>query len=178
MRYDNSKITAFIDSRVDRLVDYEDIYVNHRSWYYNVDCWTFWLVMDIYYSLPRVNGFLNAKAAVSFIAGRRGNGSYWYKNPGSNYYTVVLPNTTWYISKQYRCFESLCDRMSAKLGTQYGEEMIIDSRLSAESILAIDYHFPYILERAKDVRREYQKILLAKRIEAVSEESRIVDSQR
>ena len=165
MRYDNPKVRDIIDSCIPSREDYENMN-ELRSWYHDIDCSISWLVRAVYYALPRVKGFLNARAACDYLVTQCGGKASWCRIPGSNYCHIELENTHWSIGKQYSSFSDNRDRMSAKLGDcEYSEEFIIDSRLSAGSILAIDYWFPYICERALLIKREYDRLELIGRIQ-------------
>lgn len=165
MRYDNPKVKDVIDSCAPSSEDYENMN-EMRSWYHDIDFWISWLVRAVYFALPRVKGFLNARSACEYLVTQCEGKSSWCRIPGSNYCHLELENTHWSIGKQYSNFSDGRDRMSAKLGDSvYSEECIIDSRLSAGSILAIDYWYPYICERAILIKREHDRLKMINRIQ-------------
>ena len=166
MKYDNPKIRDVIDGCVGRILTEPDEeffrYVNTPS------RWELRLAQELYAELVKSpsNCFASLEPAVRYLVKMTGCDDYVCDLRWSC--IMYLNNSTWDFTGDRPLSEKrFTFGMVFEDGAfQVGE----DDFFPAGVILAINYHFPYIKERALDLKRETEKRQLILQIEAVTEQ--------
>jgi len=166
MKYDNPKIRDIIDGCVEKIREEPDEeffrYVNTAR------RWELRLAQDLYVELAKSpsNCFTSLEPAMRYLVKVTGCDDYLYKE-NSNC-IMHLDNSTWSLSANYMwadykfCFSVFFEDDYYQVGN--------DNNIPAGVILAINYHFPYIREKALDLKRETEKRQLIHKIEEVTEQ--------
>ena len=169
MKYDNPKIREVIDGCVEKIREEPDEeffrYVNTPS------RWELRLAQELYAELVKSpsNCFASLEPAVRYLVKVTGCDDFLYAE-GGRACIMYLNNSSWVFSYNQNRTEN---RFS--FGVSLEERGIFevaseDKSFPAGVILAINYHFPYIRERALDLKRETEKRQLILQIEAVMEQ--------
>lgn len=150
MKYDNPRIRDILDDCVSKIMEESDEeffkYVNTET-----RC-LMRLAEDLFRALTPVNCFSSLAPAVKYLEGKAGTSSAQYDN--YKYCSLSLNNARWSFAKD----EIEDGVFSFILWTEEGKYVVMfDTVFQAGKVLAIDYHFPYILEKAKALIEETKR---------------------
>lgn len=150
MKYDNPRIRDILDDCVSKIMEESDEeffkYVNTET------RWLMRLAEDLFRALTPVNCFSSLAPAVKYLEGKAGTSSAQYDN--YRYCSLSLSNTNW----SFAVGEKGEGMFSFILWTEEGKYVVeYDSVFPAGKILTIDYHYPYIEEKATALQQDTER---------------------
>lgn len=165
MKYDNPKIREVIDGCVEKIREEPDEeffrYVNTPS------RWELRLAQELYAELVKSpsNCFASLEPAVRYLVKVTGCDDYVCDVKWNC--IMYLDNSTWDITGDRPLSDK---RFTFGVAFEDGVFQVGENDIfPAGVILAINYHFPYIKERALDLKKETEKRHLIQQIEEVTE---------
>ena len=150
MKYDNPIVRDVIDECIRKIMGKPDEeflkYANTES------RWVMRLASELYNALTPANCFGGLATLVEYLR-EKGGHDISYESP--RYCTLFLSNTAWSFSVEEEKYDAKCTTI---LSTSDGKWVVeYDSLFPAGTILAIDFHYPYILEKARALVRETER---------------------
>ena len=169
MKYDNPRIRDIIDGCVEKILEEPD---EEFFRYENTPSrWELRLAQELYAELVKSpsNCFASLEPAVRYMVKVTGCDDINYAD-GGRACIMYLNNSSWVFSYKQNWTEN-----RFTFGVSLEEQGVFEVASEDKSfpvgvILAINYHFPYIKERALGLKRETEKRYLIQQIEAVTEQ--------